>query len=107
MAKAVTDADFEAEVLKSDVPVVVDFWAEWCAPCRMMSPIVDEIGEEMAGQLKVVKLDTEANPETSMRYGITAIPTFMIYQGGEVVGSIVGGHPKRKMVKEIEKALGR
>lgn len=105
MAKAVTDVTFEAEVLHSDLPVLVDFWAEWCAPCRMMSPIVDEIGEELAGKLKVVKLDTDENPKTAMKYGIVSIPTFNIYRNGEVVASIVGGRPKRRFKKDIERAI--
>nr|NLD40429.1 thioredoxin [Actinomycetales bacterium] len=101
----VTDATFEDEVLNSELPVLVDFWAEWCPPCKMMSPIVDEIGEEMGDRLKVVKLDTDANPQTSMKYGIVSIPTFNVYLGGELVKSIVGGRPKKKFVKEIEGAL--
>lgn len=105
MALTVTDATFEDEVLKSDLPVLVDFWAEWCPPCRMMSPIVDEIGEEMAGKLKVVKLDTDANPKTSMKYGIVSIPTFNLYRDGELIASIVGGRPKKKFIKEIERAI--
>ncbi|MDO5495570.1 MAG: thioredoxin [bacterium] len=105
MTTNVTDATFEEEVLNSEQPVLVDFWAEWCPPCKMMSPIVDELGEEMADRLKVVKLDTDANPQTSMKYGIVSIPTFNIYKGGELVASIVGGRPKKKFIEEIEKAL--
>lgn len=105
-APAVTDATFAAEVLQSDKPVLVDFWAEWCPPCRMMGPIVDEIAAEMAGTLKVVKLDTDANPATSRDYGIVSIPTFNIYQGGELVGSVVGGRPKRDLLKAITQAIG-
>lgn len=107
MAESVTDATFEDEVLKADLPVLVDFWAEWCPPCRMMSPIVDEIGAEMAERLKVVKLDTDANPETSQKYGIVSIPTFNLYYDGELLASMVGGRPKKKFVKEIERALGQ
>lgn len=103
---AVTDATFQAEVLDADLPVLVDFWAEWCPPCRMMAPIIDEIAAEMAG-LKVVKLDTDENPRTSAQYGIVSIPTFNIYQGGELVGSVVGGRPKRDLVKQINQSLGR
>lgn len=102
----VTDATFEDEVLKADLPVLVDFWAEWCPPCKMMSPIVDEIGEEMGDRLKVAKLDTDSNPQISMKYGIVSIPTFNIYRGGELVKSIVGGRPKKKFLQEIEAALG-
>ncbi|HZK05992.1 MAG TPA: thioredoxin [Actinomycetaceae bacterium] len=106
MAKTVTDATFEDEVLKSEQPVLVDFWAEWCPPCRMMSPIVDEIGEELGDRLKVVKLDTDNNPQTAMRYGIVSIPTFNVYRDGELIASIIGGRPKKKFKKEIERALG-
>ncbi|HHW83533.1 MAG TPA: thioredoxin [Actinomycetales bacterium] len=105
MTLEVTDATFEDEVLNSELPVLVDFWAEWCPPCKMMSPIVDELGEEMSDRLKVVKLDTDSNPQTSMKYGIVSIPTFNIYKGGELAASIVGGRPKKKFVQEIEKAL--
>lgn len=106
MAKAVTDANFKSEVLESDIPVLVDFWAEWCPPCRMMSPIVDEIGREFGDRLKVVKLDTDHNPSTAMKYGIVSIPTFNLYRNGEVVASIVGARPKRRFKKDIERALG-
>jgi len=106
-APAVTDATFKAEVLDSDKPVLVDFWAEWCPPCRMMGPIIDEIAAEMGGSLKVVKIDTDDNPMTSRDYGIVSIPTFNIYKGGELVGSVVGGQPKRNLVKAINKAIGR
>lgn len=105
-APAVTDTTFRTEVLESDMPVLVDFWAEWCPPCRMMGPIIDEIAAEMKGTLKVVKLDTDDNPITSRDYGIVSIPTFNIYKGGELVGSVVGGRPKRDLVKAIKKAIG-
>ncbi|NCD17028.1 MAG: thioredoxin [Actinobacteria bacterium] len=105
-APDVTDATFRAEVLESDKPVLVDFWAEWCPPCRMMGPIIDEISAEMGDTLKVVKLDTDSNPRTSRDYGIVSIPTFNIYKGGELVGSVVGGRPKRDLVKAIHKAIG-
>lgn len=106
-APAVTDATFQAEVLESDTPVLVDFWAEWCPPCRMMEPIIDEIAAEMGDTLKVVKLDTDSNPVTSGNYGIVSIPTFNIYQGGELVGSVVGGRPKKDLIRQINRALGR
>ncbi len=104
-APAVTDATFATEVLASEKPVLVDFWAEWCPPCRMMGPIIDEIAAEMADTLKVVKLDTDDNPVTTRNYGIVSIPTFNIYKGGELVGSVVGGRPKRDLVKAIRKAI--
>ena len=89
-AAEVTDNLWESVVLQSEVPVLVDFWAEWCAPCRAMTPFVDKLAEEMDGKLKVVKINTQDNPEVPARYGITAIPTFLIIKGGEVVKQIVG-----------------
>lgn len=101
----VTDATFEEEVLKSEKPVLVDFWAEWCPPCRMMSPIIDEIAVEM-DEIKVVKVDTDSNPQTSREYGIVSIPTFNIYKDGKLVGSVVGGRPKRDLIAAITEAIG-
>lgn len=105
-AKAVTDATFLEEVLQSETPVLVDFWAEWCPPCRQMNPIIAEVAAEFGDALKVVKLDTDANPQTSRDYGIVSIPTFNIFKGGELVHSVVGARPKKKFVQEIKKALG-
>ena len=89
-AAEVTDSLWDSVVLKSETPVLVDFWADWCAPCRAMTPFVDKLAEEMDGKLKVVKINTQDNPEVPARYGITAIPTFLIIKGGEVVKQIVG-----------------
>ncbi|MDO5726524.1 MAG: thioredoxin [Bowdeniella nasicola] len=101
----VTDANFLAEVLQSDQPVLVDFWATWCPPCRMMAPIIDEIAAEKQGSLKVAKLDTDQNPQTAGNYGIVSIPTFILFKGGKVVEEIVGGRPKKDLLALIEKHL--
>jgi thioredoxin 1 len=102
---AVTDETFKSEVLESDVPVLVDFWATWCGPCRMVAPILEELSEEYAGKVKIVKLDTDANQATTMAYGITSIPTLNVYSGGEIVKSIIGARPKRALTEEIEQVL--
>ena len=103
---AVTDADFDQEVLQSDKPVLVDFWAVWCGPCRAVAPVVEEIAQTYGEQLKVVKVDTDANPQVTARYGITSIPSLYVFSGGEVVKTIVGAKPKPVLVREIEPFLG-
>ena len=100
-----TDANFEAEVLKAETPVLVDFWAPWCGPCRMVAPIVAEISKEYDGKLKVGKVNTDDNQNVAARYGIMSIPTLMIFKNGEEVERIVGAQPKQALTGKIDKAI--
>ncbi|HPF78659.1 MAG TPA: thioredoxin [Alphaproteobacteria bacterium] len=93
----VSDADFENEVLKSNEPVMVDFWAEWCGPCKALSPIVDEVANEVAGKMKVVKVNIDENPAAPTKYGVRGIPTLMVFKGGELVDTRVGGMSKTQL----------
>ena len=104
-AQDVTDSTWDSEVLKSPTPVLVDFWAEWCGPCKAMGPFVDKLAEELAGKLKVVKLNTQDNPEVPGRYSITSIPTFLLIKDGEVVHQLVGSRPYAGLKTEIESKL--
>ena len=96
-----TDAAFDQDVLKSETPVLVDFWAPWCGPCRALAPTVDAIASEYEGKVKVGKLNTDDNPSTPMRYGIRGIPTLLLFKGGQVVDQKVGGLPKSELVKML------
>lgn len=101
----VTDDTFKTEVLDSDIPVFVDFWATWCGPCRMVAPILEELSDEYEGKIKIVKIDTDENQKTAAEYGIVSIPTLNVYKGGEVVKSIIGARPKRALAEEIDEVL--
>jgi len=101
-AVAVTEQNFEDEVLKAQVPVLVDFWAAWCGPCRAVAPIVEELAYEQAGKLKVVKVDVDDSPDVSGRYGVLSIPTLMLFKGGQMVERLVGAYPKAAILSKIQ-----
>jgi thioredoxin 1 len=104
-ARDVTDANFAAEVLASEKPIMVDFWAEWCGPCRAVSPILDQIASEHSDKIDIVKLDVDANPETAMKYQITSIPAMKVFRGGEVVKTIIGAKPKPALEADLAEFL--
>ncbi|GAA4235718.1 thioredoxin [Actinomadura meridiana] len=101
----VTDATFADEVISSDTPVLVDFWAEWCGPCRMIAPVLEQIAQEQDGKIKIAKIDYDANPETPNKFGVLGLPTLLLFKKGEVVEQIVGAKPKRALLKVIEPHL--
>ena len=101
-ATAVTDATFEKEVLSGELPVVVDFWAEWCGPCKVIAPVLDELASEFAGKVKVTKLNVDENPSTSAKFGIRSIPTLMFFKNGQLVDQLVGAASKNDLKKKFE-----
>jgi thioredoxin 1 len=101
----VTDDNFKSEVLESPVPVVVDFWAAWCGPCRMIAPIIEEMADEYEGKAKLCKLDVDNNQQVAMQFGIRSIPTVLIFKNGEVADSIIGAVPKQQIVDKLEAQL--
>ena len=104
-AQTVSDQDWDTEVLKSDTPVLVDFWAEWCGPCRMVGPVVEEIAQEKAGALKVVKLNVDDSPETARKYRVMSIPTIMVFAGGDEKKRLVGARGKSQILADIEEFI--
>jgi thioredoxin 1 len=102
---AFTDGNFEAEVLQSDLPVIVDFWATWCAPCKAIAPLIDSIAQEYEGKVKVGKVNVDDNPATPAKYGVRGIPTIIVFKGGKVVDQVVGAVPKSQLEVLIKKAL--
>jgi thioredoxin 1 len=103
--KAVTDKDFTEVVLQHDKPVVVDFWAEWCGPCRLVAPVLEEIAAKHGDKITVVKLNVDENPETAAAYRVTSIPTLNVYQGGQVVKQVIGAQPKARLLGHLEEYI--
>jgi thioredoxin 1 len=104
-AVAVTDANFETEVLRGNVPVVVDFWAEWCGPCRLVEPVLDELAAEYGDRIKITKLNVDENPTTSAKFGVRSIPTIMFFKGGQLVDRVIGAASKADLKKRFDAAL--
>lgn len=100
-----TDATFTTEVLQSNIPVVIDFWATWCGPCRMIAPIIEEMAKDYDGKAKICKLDVDNNPDTATQYGIRSIPTVLIFKSGKVVDSVIGAVPKQQIIERLEAHL--
>lgn len=105
MSASVSDANFDAEVLKASTPVLVDFWAPWCGPCKQLTPIIDELAAEMGGKVKIVKMNIDDSPETPGKYGIRSIPTLILFKDGKVADTRVGGAPKAQLSKWIEEKI--
>ena len=103
----ITDDSFNAEVIQSDTPVLVDFWAEWCGPCKMIAPIVEELAEEFGDKIKFTKLDVDTNPQSASNFGIRGIPTLLIFNGGKPVETVVGAVPKSVLKKKLDAALAK
>jgi thioredoxin 1 len=101
----VTDSSFEADVLKAEGPVLVDFWAEWCGPCKQIAPALDDIAKDMAGKIKVAKVNVDENPSTPTKYGVRGIPTLMVFKGGQVAATKIGAVPKQKLVEWVQSVL--
>ena len=102
----VTDTNFKSEVLDSKTPVLVDFWAEWCGPCKTLTPRIEELATQYTGKIKVVSVDVDANPDTPSSFGIRSIPTLLAFKGGKMVGELVGAHPSKVIEEMIQKAIG-
>lgn len=103
--KHVSDSNFEGEVLKSPTPVLIDFWAPWCGPCKNIAPVLDELADEYVGKLKIVKINVDENPETPARYGVRGIPNLLIIKGGQVKEQIIGAVPKARLVQAVDGAI--
>ncbi|WPX98993.1 Thioredoxin [Candidatus Megaera polyxenophila] len=105
MTKQIKDNEFESEVLNSKLPVIIDFWAEWCGPCRMLAPILDQLSEEMAGKVKIVKMNIDENPETPSKFGVRGIPTMLLFKEGKQIATKVGVQPKNVLQEWINSSL--
>ena len=105
MTQEIKDSEFEQKVTNSTEPVLIDFWAEWCGPCKMLSPVIDQLSEEMKGKVKIVKMNIDENPETPSSLGVRSIPTLMIFKDGKQISSKVGAHPKNKLKEWIDSSI--